>query len=135
VFMDATPVMFPPGLFRLATRPSSTGSPPPKNTIGMLAFAALTASAAAVTLALATMRPHAPARDRPPIPSTERGRCWPRGNQSRHCGLRRNQSRSILCGRLLLCRANHHRDTRPPAPLAAARAPRAARQPRYRAAE
>ena len=30
-----TPVALPPGLLRLATRPSATGSPPPENTIGM----------------------------------------------------------------------------------------------------
>jgi hypothetical protein len=39
-----TPVTLPPGLLRLATRPSSTGSPPMVNTIGMAAVAALAAS-------------------------------------------------------------------------------------------
>src|SRR5258708_32466252 len=37
--------MLPPGLFRLATRPTSTGSAPVLKTIGMVAVAALAASA------------------------------------------------------------------------------------------
>jgi hypothetical protein len=36
-----TPVRLPPGRFRLATRPSMTGSPPVTNTIGTLVVAAL----------------------------------------------------------------------------------------------
>jgi hypothetical protein len=37
------PVAFPPGLLKLSTRPSRTGSPPAVNTIGMLAVAAFAA--------------------------------------------------------------------------------------------
>ena len=37
--------MLPPGLFRLATRPTSTGSAPVLKTIGIVAVAALAASA------------------------------------------------------------------------------------------
>src|SRR5229473_2894892 len=40
------PVMFPPGRLRLATKPRSTGSPPNVETIGIVAVAALAASAA-----------------------------------------------------------------------------------------
>src|SRR6516225_9636471 len=40
-----TPVMFPPGRLRLATRPAWTGSPPLTNTIGIVVVAALAASA------------------------------------------------------------------------------------------
>jgi hypothetical protein len=42
-----TPVILPPGRLRLETRPSSTGSAPVANTIGMLAVAALAATASA----------------------------------------------------------------------------------------
>ena len=38
---DVTPVTLPPGRLRLATRPSSTGSPPTMKTIGIVAVAAL----------------------------------------------------------------------------------------------
>ena len=41
-----TPVRLPPGRFRLATRPSLTGSKPTKNTIGMAVVAALAAMVA-----------------------------------------------------------------------------------------
>src|SRR5262245_17186935 len=41
-----TPVTLPPGRLRLETRPSSTGSAPVANTIGIVAVAALAASAA-----------------------------------------------------------------------------------------
>src|SRR6516165_7596104 len=40
-----TPVTFPPGLARLSTRPSSTGSSPTKKTIGIVTVAALAACA------------------------------------------------------------------------------------------
>ena len=40
------PVTLPPGLFRLATSPSRTGSAPIRNTIGIVAVACLAASAA-----------------------------------------------------------------------------------------
>ena len=43
-----TPVRLPPGRFRLATRPSLTGSKPTKNTIGMAVVTALAAMVAAV---------------------------------------------------------------------------------------
>ena len=43
---DVTPVMLPPGRLRLATSPSSTGSPSMQNTIGIVVVAALAASAA-----------------------------------------------------------------------------------------
>jgi len=43
-----TPVTLPPGLLRLATRPSLTGSAPVTTTIGTAAVAALVASAAPV---------------------------------------------------------------------------------------
>ena len=43
---NVTPVTLPPGRLRLATRPSLTGSPPAKNTIGTVVVAALAASAA-----------------------------------------------------------------------------------------
>src|SRR5262245_39894730 len=45
---QVTPVMLPPGRFKLATRPNSTGSPPIENTIGIDMVAALPASAAGV---------------------------------------------------------------------------------------
>ncbi len=38
-----TPVTLPPGRFMLATRPDLTGSPPPANTIGVVAVTALAA--------------------------------------------------------------------------------------------
>ena len=41
-----TPVALPPGRFVLATSASRTGSPPTMNTIGIVAVAALAASAA-----------------------------------------------------------------------------------------
>ena len=45
-FNMLTPVRLPPGRFRLATRPSLTGSKPTTNTIGMVVVAALAATAA-----------------------------------------------------------------------------------------
>jgi hypothetical protein len=42
--IKVTPVTLPPRLLRLATRPSSTGLPPPVNTIGIVVVAALAAS-------------------------------------------------------------------------------------------
>jgi len=57
--MTLTPVRFPPGRARLATRPSLTGSPPPKKTIGVVEVA-LFAARIAVALAAAitsTLRP------------------------------------------------------------------------------
>src|SRR5262249_18604454 len=45
LLMKLMPVTLPPGRLRLATRPYSTGSLPLANTIGMLAVAALAASA------------------------------------------------------------------------------------------
>ena len=43
---EVTPVRFPPGRFKLATRPASTGSAPVRKTIGIVAVAVLAASAA-----------------------------------------------------------------------------------------
>jgi hypothetical protein len=60
VFMEVIPVMLPPGRLKLATRPSSTGSPPFRNTIGIVFVAAwatrdgATPPTAAMT---ATLRP------------------------------------------------------------------------------
>ena len=45
LFSDVMPVMFPPGLFMLATSPVATGSVPVSKTIGMVCVAALAASA------------------------------------------------------------------------------------------
>ena len=45
---EVTPVTLPPGRLRLATRPTSTGSPPIAKTIGIVVVAALAASAAGV---------------------------------------------------------------------------------------
>jgi len=39
-----TPVALPPGLLRLSTKPTLTGSPPAVNTIGMVAVAAFAAN-------------------------------------------------------------------------------------------
>ena len=50
-----TPVTLPPGRFRLATRPSWTGSPPISKTIGMVVVAAFAASAAGVVVAAITV--------------------------------------------------------------------------------
>ena len=49
-----TPVTLPPGRLRLATRPSLTGSSPTPKTIGIVAVAALAASAAGVPVATIT---------------------------------------------------------------------------------
>ena len=49
-----TPVALPPGLLRLATRPSATGSPPPEKTIGIFVAAALAAIAVAPPVATIT---------------------------------------------------------------------------------
>ena len=46
VFMLVAPVMLPPGRFRLATTPNSTGSLPIEKTIGIVVVAAFAASAA-----------------------------------------------------------------------------------------
>jgi hypothetical protein len=46
--IELTPVTLPPGRLRLATRPISTGSPPPLKTIGMVSVADLAAAAPAV---------------------------------------------------------------------------------------
>jgi hypothetical protein len=43
-----TPVRLPPGRLRLETRPSRTGSPAVRNTIGIVAVAALATGAARV---------------------------------------------------------------------------------------
>jgi hypothetical protein len=43
---ELTPVILPPGRLRLATKPSCTGSPALRNTIGMVDVAALTARSA-----------------------------------------------------------------------------------------
>jgi hypothetical protein len=45
-----TPVRLPPGRARLGTSPTATGSPPAKNTIGIVVVAAFAASAAGVLL-------------------------------------------------------------------------------------
>jgi hypothetical protein len=50
-----TPVRLPPGRLRLATRPSSTGSPPVTKTIGSVDVAGLAASAEAVVFATSTL--------------------------------------------------------------------------------
>src|ERR1035437_1365575 len=42
---DVAPVMFPPGLLRLATNPEATGSAPISKTIGIVDVAALAANA------------------------------------------------------------------------------------------
>src|SRR5262249_1625205 len=57
---NVAPVIFPPGRFRLTTSPVSTGSLPIANTIGMVAGAALAASAAGIGLGKSTVtrRPH-----------------------------------------------------------------------------
>ena len=44
MFKLVTPVRFPPGRFRLATRPSVTGSVAVSNTIGIVAVAAFAAN-------------------------------------------------------------------------------------------
>src|SRR5258708_27152253 len=49
-----TPVTLPPGRFRLATRPSWTGSAAVSNTIGMVVVASFAASAAGVLVAAMT---------------------------------------------------------------------------------
>ena len=49
-----TPVTLPPGRFRLATRPSWTGSEPTSKTTGMVVIAAFAASAAGVLVAAIT---------------------------------------------------------------------------------
>jgi len=46
--IEVTPVMFPPGRARLATRPAATGSPEVTNTIGMVVVAAFAARAGGV---------------------------------------------------------------------------------------
>jgi len=46
VFKLLAPVMLPPGRFRLATTPNSTGSLPIEKTIGIVVVAAFAASAA-----------------------------------------------------------------------------------------
>src|SRR5262249_782499 len=51
-----TPVTFPPGLLRLATRPSSTGSPPVVNTIGIVFVAVLAASSDPPVAAITEIR-------------------------------------------------------------------------------
>ena len=43
--MVVNPVMLPPGRAKLSTRPSATGSPPPKKTIGIVRVALLAARA------------------------------------------------------------------------------------------
>ena len=48
------PVRLPPGRFRRATSPSSTGSPATKNTIGMAAVASFTANTEGVVIATST---------------------------------------------------------------------------------
>src|SRR5215472_13531811 len=50
-----TPVRLPPGRARLATSPIATGSPPTKNTIGIVVVAALAASTAGVAGAAITV--------------------------------------------------------------------------------
>src|SRR5262249_36844822 len=51
---EATPVTFPPGLLRLATRPNLTGSPPVLKTIGTVEVTALAAAAAVIPVATST---------------------------------------------------------------------------------
>src|SRR5262245_56401529 len=57
--MELTPVMLPPGRFRLATRPSWTGSKPMLKTIGIVVVAALAASAVAELRGVAMTAPAA----------------------------------------------------------------------------
>ena len=51
---EVTPVRLPPGRFRLATSPTSTGSLPIPKTIGIVAVAAFAANAAGVPAATIT---------------------------------------------------------------------------------
>jgi hypothetical protein len=65
-----TPVMFPPGRLRLATKPAPTGSPPNVKTIGIVVVAALAAKielpppVAAITATLRAIRSAASAGNR-----------------------------------------------------------------------
>src|SRR6266436_10005793 len=52
---QVTPVRLPPGRFRLATSPTSTGLDPKENTIGIVAVATLAASAPGVLSATITV--------------------------------------------------------------------------------
>jgi hypothetical protein len=57
VGLDRRPVMLPPGRFRLATRPSFTGSTPVVNTMGIVLVAALAASEGGVARGDKTQQP------------------------------------------------------------------------------
>src|SRR6516165_7569009 len=75
---EVAPVMLPPGRLRLETSPAATGSPPVAKTIGMVAVAALAASAEGVppgTAITATLRETRSANsegNRPYSPSAQR---------------------------------------------------------------
>src|SRR5262252_4783636 len=82
--MNVTPVTLPPGLLRLFTRPSLTGSPPAVNTIGMVAVAALAASPDASPYYCFSI--HGPtravARTNDGLPGGARGQCCSRSRCS-----------------------------------------------------
>ena len=86
-----TPVTLPPGRFRLATRPSLTGSPPIVKTIGIVVVAALAASAAGVPPARRSRRPDG-GPDRPPVPAVDRIDRPPSDIRSRRSGPRRSRA-------------------------------------------
>ena len=72
-----TPVMLPPGRFKLATRPNLIGSSAVVNTMGIIAVAALAACAAgvlvaAMTVTLRWIRSAASAGNRSYCPSAQR---------------------------------------------------------------
>ena len=84
--MKLTPVTLPPGRLRLATRPTSTGSPPVTKTIGTVVVAALAASAAGV---LADDQGYLPAEKvRQPASWQPVSLISPSGTRSRRFGLR-----------------------------------------------
>ena len=76
-----TPVAFPPGRLRVATKPSLTGSPPIVKTIGMVDVAALAASAEG-SPPVARAPPNHAERDRLPTPVADYIHLWPSGIQS-----------------------------------------------------
>ena len=92
-----TPVRLPPGRFRLATSPASTGSAPVRKTIGIVAVAALAASAAGVRRSRRSRSP-GDEPDRRPMPAVDRTGRPPSDIRSPRCGPRHSRLRSDLGG-------------------------------------
>ena len=95
--MMLTPVRLPPGRARLATRPTSTGSPTPMKTIGIVEVALFAASAAGAADSSRSRRPCG-RRDRRPMRAADHSGPPPSGIRSPRFVPRRSRFRSVPGG-------------------------------------